>query len=213
MERLKQLKSAFDLTRQSDPRLPWFMLGAYLLAFGLFFVLGTFLLNPIVGFVFGFLAGPVAAIIVFGRRAMKVQYGMLEGQPGAAVAVLQSQKGFLVSPAIAFNKNQDMVHLAVSRAGVILIGEGRPGGVQNLLKQQKKRMERATGEIPIHELSVGTGPGQVTIHDVRATAMKLKPVMKKPEMYELHTKLDAIAKKFQPKMPGGAVHQKRPKIR
>lgn len=214
MERLRQLKSAFQMTRQADPRLPLYMIAAYLAAFGLFFGLGAFVINaPIIGFVLGFLAGPVAAIIVFGRRAMQVQYGMLEGQPGAAIAVLQSQRGFLVTPAIAFNKKQDIVHLAVGRCGVVLIGEGRPQGVKLLLKQEHAKIRRIAGDVAIHELSVGTGPEQLAIGDVRAAAMKLRPSIKKAAMYDLHQKLETITKKFQPKMPGGPTQMKRPKIR
>jgi hypothetical protein len=214
MERLKQLKAAFTMTRKSDPQLPLWMGGGYLVAFAFFFVLGAVLVGSLIlGLILGFLAGPVAAIIVFGRRAMKTQYAMLEGQPGAAIAVLQSQRGFLVTPAIAFNKRQDMIHLAVGRAGVILIGEGRPQGVKLLMKQEKVKIRRATGDVKIHEMSVGNEEGQIPLGDLRGAAMKLKPTMKKGEMYDLHQKLDAIAKKFQPKMPGGPTQMKRPKLR
>ncbi len=214
MERIKQLKAAFDVTRKADPKLPLFMAAGFAAAFAFFFVLGAFVVgSTILGIILGLLAGPVAAVIVFGRRAMKTQYAMLEGQPGAAIAVLQSQRGFLVTPAIAFNRKQDMVHLAVGRCGVILIGEGRPAGVKLLMKQEAAKIKRATGDVAIHQLSVGNGEGQLPLGDLRTTAMKLKPVMKKEQMYDLHPKLEAIVKKSQPRMPGGPTQVKRPKQR
>ncbi len=214
MNRLKQLKAAFTMTAQADPKLVPFVVAALVAGFALFFALGFFLINSLIlGIILGIFGALIAALIVFGRRATQVQMGMLEGQPGAAIAVLQSQRGFLVTPAIAFNKKQDMVHLVVGRCGAILIGEGRSQGTKILLKQEKQKMGRVSGDAPIHEILVGDGEGQVPLDKVRVEAMKFKRVLSKPEMYALHQKLESIAQKFQPKMPGGPTHQKRPKQR
>ncbi len=214
MSRLQQLKAAFAMTRQADPKLVPAVAGAYLATFLVLFLLGLLLLDSwVLGLVLGFVFGPVVAIIVFGRRATKVQMGMLEGQPGAAIAVLQAQKGFLVTPAIAFNKKQDMVHLAVGRCGAILIGEGRKQGTKVLLKQEKQKLSRVSGDAPMHEMLVGDEEGMVPLSQVRIRAMKYKRVLSKPQMYDLHQKLESIAQKGQPKMPGGPTHVKRPKIR
>ncbi len=213
MSRLQQIKQAFQMTRQADPQLVLFMVLGYAAGFVVFLLLGLLLGSLVLGIILGLLGGPIAALVIFGRRATKVQMGMLEGQPGAAIALLQSQRGFLVTPAIAFNKKQDMVHLVVGRCGVILIGEGREHGVKSLLKQETQKIKRVAGDAPIHEMSVGDGEGQIELGQVRVQAMKYKRVLGKAEMYSLHQKLEAVAQKFQPKMPGGPMQMKRPKIR
>ena len=75
----------------------------------------------------GVLAGLMAAMIVFGRFAQSAQYAAIEGQPGAAAAILQSMRGgWTVTPAVAANRNMDVVHRAVGKPGVVLVGEGSP---------------------------------------------------------------------------------------
>ncbi len=61
--------------------------------------------------------GTLAVLIVFGRRAQRAAYAQIDGQPGAAAAALGLlRKGWKTDPAIAFNKNQDIVHRVVGPA-------------------------------------------------------------------------------------------------
>ncbi len=93
------------------------------------------------------LIGILAALIVFGRRAEKAAYAQVEGQTGAAAGALQMLKrGWDVKPAVAFTKNQDIVHRVVGRPGIILVGEGNPTRVKNLLAAEKKKHARIGGE-------------------------------------------------------------------
>ena len=51
----------------------------------------------------------------------------MEGQPGAAAAALRMlRRGWKTDPAIAFTKQQDVVHRVVGPPGIVLIGEGNP---------------------------------------------------------------------------------------
>ncbi len=73
------------------------------------------------------LLGLLVALILFGRYAQSSQYKAIEGQPGAAAAILQNLRGnWTVTPAIAANRNMDVVHRAVGKPGVVLVGEGNP---------------------------------------------------------------------------------------
>ena len=50
----------------------------------------------------GVLVGLMAGMILFGRFAQSAQYSAIEGQPGAAAAILQSMRGgWTVTPAVA----------------------------------------------------------------------------------------------------------------
>ena len=52
-------------------------------------------------------------MIVFGRRAQQAAYAQMEGQPGAAAVAPDAAPGWKSDPAIAFNKQQDVVHRVV----------------------------------------------------------------------------------------------------
>ena len=80
----------------------WVLLAVFVIA-GL--VTGLiFLLLPL-----GIMGGLLGALIVFGRFAQSAQYATIEGQPGAAAAILQSMRGgWSVSPAVAANRNSSV---------------------------------------------------------------------------------------------------------
>ena len=78
--------------------------------------------------------GVLAALIIFSRRAQKAVYGQMEGQVGAAAGALGLLKrGWHVDQAIAFTKQQDVVHRVIGPPGIVLVGEGNPGRVKTLL--------------------------------------------------------------------------------
>ena len=82
-------------------------------------------------------------MMLFGRFAQSAQYSAIEGQPGAAAAILQSMRGdWTVTPAVSANRNMDVVHRAVGRPGVVLVGEGSPSRLPSLLAAEKKRISR-----------------------------------------------------------------------
>src|SRR5258708_5372151 len=82
----------------------------------------------------GVLLGLLAAMILFGRFAQRAQFSAIEGQPGAAAAVLQSMRGnWTVTPAVSANRNMDVVHRAVGRPGGILVREGSPHRLARLM--------------------------------------------------------------------------------
>ena len=91
----------------------------------------------------GLMLGVLAALIVFSRRAQKAVYGQMEGQVGAAAGALGLLKrGWHVDQAIAFTKQQDVVHRVVGPPGIVLVGEGNPGRVKALLTSERRRHER-----------------------------------------------------------------------
>src|SRR5437016_10530202 len=123
--RLKQIRTAYQMTRKADPRI-----GRILLVTGLgtllVFVLAGVLLHQVV--FLSILGVPFAVLIamtVFGRRAERTAYAQVEGQPGAAAAVVQNiRRGWTIEPGVAVTRNYDIVHRAVGRPGIVLIGEG-----------------------------------------------------------------------------------------
>src|SRR5688572_3477412 len=116
--RLNNFLLAFRQTRQTDPRLILYMVGAAVLVLLVFAAVGFFTDNLLLWALGGIPVALLAAMFIFGQRASAAAIGAIEGQPGAAAAVLQSMRGdWRVRPAVAFTRKQDFVHRAVGRPG------------------------------------------------------------------------------------------------
>ena len=154
-------------------------------------------------------------MLLFGRFAQTAQYSTIEGQPGAAAAVLQSMRGnWTVTPAIAANRNMDVVHRAVGRPGVVLVGEGSPTRLPSLLAAEKKRVARVAFDVPIHDYQVGDGQGQIPLRKLQRKIMKLPRDLKGTEVADLNFRLKALPQTLQaPKgpMPRGGRQPKMPR--
>ena len=150
--RLKQIKMVAGLINKSNPKAMPIIFGSGLGVLAVLVVVG--LLTGLAAFLIplGVLLGLLVALILFGRYSQAAQFATIEGQPGAAAAVLQNMRGnWTVTPAVAGNRSGDMVHRAVGRPGVILIGEGSPNRLASLLAAEKKKVARVAYEVPIIE--------------------------------------------------------------
>lgn len=206
-ERLGQIRLAFTTTRASDPRLVPYLLIAATVGLAVPLLAFTVIGRPVSGAISGLFVAAAAAMIVLGLRTQRVAIARIEGQPGAALAVLQSLRGaWIVTPAVAFSGKQDLVHRVVGRPGVILVGEGRKARVQALLKQAARKTARVSGEVPVHELNVGTAEGQVQLSSLRNQVMKLPRAIKAKEVGPLDRRLHALGGADLP-IPKGPIPQ------
>jgi hypothetical protein len=204
MGRIKQIRMVAGIVRKGNPKaLPLVALtGVGILA--VFVVVGIFV-KPIYLFApLGVLAGIAGAMLLFGRFAQSAQYAAIEGQPGAAAAILQNLRGgFTTTPAIAANRNMDVVHRTVGKPGVILVGEGSPSRLPSLLAAEKKRIARIAAQVPIYDFQVGDAEGQVPIRQLQKKIMKLPRNLKGQNVAELNFRLNAMPQSLQ--MPKGPV--------
>lgn len=193
-ERWKQIRAAFTMTRAHDPRLVPLLLAAFLGPLVLLLAVGIVFGYLVYLGVLGFLTGMLAAVAVFGRRIQKVQYSQVEGQPGAAAAVLQTVRGnWRVTPAVGFTREQDLVHRVIGLPGVILVGEGNPGRTRGLIGSEKKKLARFLGDTPVYEVMVGDGEGQIGLKELQRHVMKLPRNIKPAKVNELDRKLKAMS--------------------
>jgi hypothetical protein len=192
-ERIRQIRVAFSTTRAGDPRLIPYMLLAAIAGLAVPLLLFMWLDQPVPGVIGGLLVGAAAAVLVLGVRSQRVAIARIEGQPGAALAVLQSLRGaWIVTPAVAFSGKQDLVHRVIGRPGIILVGEGRRARVQALLKQAARKTARVSGDVPVHEVNVGSADGQIALSDLRMHVMKLPRAIKPKAIGPLDRKLHAV---------------------
>jgi hypothetical protein len=201
--RLKQIRMVAGLVHKSNPKAMPIVLGSGLGTLVVLVVIGL-LVGPLALFIpLGILLGVLVTVILFGRFAQSAQYSAIEGQPGAAAAVLENMRGnWTVTPAIAANRNMDVVHRAVGRPGVILVGEGSPTRLASLLAAEKKRVARVAYEVPITEFQIGSGPGQVPISKLQRKIMRLPRQLKPDAIRDLNHRLKALQPTLQaPKGP------------
>lgn len=191
--KLAQIRATFRMTRKADPALPLVLLGVFVGVLAAFVLVGLLFDHPYLYGFFGVLTAILATLLVFGRRAERAAYSQIAGQPGAAAAVLNSlRRGWTVTPAVALNKNQDLVHRATGRPGVVLIAEGSTGGARALLAQEKKRMSRIAPDVPVHEFLVGDGDGRVPLTKLQRTIMKLPRLIKPAQAAQVERRLKAM---------------------
>jgi hypothetical protein len=195
--RAKQIRTAWTMTRKADPKVLPLVLAA---------LLGPLLLAVAVGLVFGplwfwlpmgFLVGLLATTLVFGRRVQKAAFAGVEGQPGAAAAVLQSIRGdWRLTPAVGVNREQELVHRVLGRPGVVLVAEPGPGGshrgTRNLIANEKRRLTRVIGDTPVYEVLVGDEAGQVPLRGLEKHFLKLPRNVKPKRVNELDAMLKAL---------------------
>ncbi len=191
--RIKQIMQAYQMTAKADPLIWLWLLLSFLGPFLIILGIGFALSSPIVYGLLGFLAGLTLTTVIFGRRAERAAYAQIEGQPGAAAASLNTlRRGWTVTPAVAANKNSDLVHRVVGRPGVILVGEGAPNRVGNLLTQERRKIARVAPDVTITDIVAGNGDGQVPIRRLSRRVMKLPKSLTPAQVNELNLRLRAL---------------------
>lgn len=194
-ETWSNLKQAFTLTRQQDPRfVPVLIITGVLAAAAVYlivFLISGSLFLPIP---LAVLFGVVAAMFMFSRRAQRSMFAQAEGQAGAAGWMLKQQlRGdWRLTEAVAGTTQLDAVHRLVGRPGVVLVGEGAAHRVKGLIAQEKKRTARVVGETPIYDIIIGTGEGDVQLSKLNRYLLKLPANISKEQVSTLEKRLDAL---------------------
>lgn len=194
-DRVRVIRENYRMAKQYDPKLGWILLGILVLGMAAFIGLGVATGNMITWLIVGISAVLVVISIVFSRRAMRSAYKSIEGQPGAAVAIVQNmtKSGWGITGGVAANKNQDLVHRAVGRPGIVLIGEGTSPALPALLATERKRTLRFIADAPISEIIVGMEPGQIPVAKLDKHLRKMPKVLSPGEVTTMRKRLDALA--------------------
>jgi len=191
---MSSLAQNWSMTRKSYPALPFEVAGFFLAAFLVIFIPVWLLLNWVTALLLAIPAGLLAATFWFSRRAMRAAYKQIDGQPGAAAAVIQSIRGnnWAVTPAVAVNKSQDIITRVVGRPGVVLVSEGPSNRVTTMLANERKRTARWVPEVPIYEIQVGNDEGQVPLLKLQSQLAKLPKNLRGGEITDIRRRLDAL---------------------
>lgn len=178
--RVKQIFFAYKITKKVDPKLPLAVFGsaaaaAVVMALLAFFgFLGANLATAnipalILSVLLILVAAALTAMFMLNRRLQASQYRQIEGEIGAAAAVLEQslKRGkWTLTPAVQFNRQQDLVHRLIGRGGILLVGEGEPGRTAQLFAAERKAVGRYLGpDVPVDAIMVGddTDAGQIPL--------------------------------------------------
>jgi Domain of unknown function (DUF4191) len=194
-QRRKQLWQAFQVQRKEDKWLLPFMIGAFVLIVAAAATAGAFAggSTMISLTVLGVVLGALVAFIIFARRAQRSVFRKAEGQTGAAAWALDNLRGkWRVTAGVAATGHFDAVHRVIGRPGVIFVAEGSAARVKPLLAQEKKRTARLVGDIPIYDVIVGNGEGEVPLARLERHLTKLPANITVKQMDSLESRLAAL---------------------
>lgn len=193
-----QMWQAFNLQRKQDSALIPLMLLAFLGLGLLFFLIGLLFHGQWFMLILGLGVGAVLAMWLFSHRLQRDMYKKVEDQPGVAGWALQQQlrntMGIVwdVKPGIAATRQQDVVHRVIGNAGVILVAEGKKNHLQPTINQLKKRIDKMAAGVPVYEVYVGEGEGEVPLSKLRNHVMKFPRNFNKNETYANIRKISAM---------------------
>ncbi|WP_418968797.1 DUF4191 domain-containing protein [Alloscardovia omnicolens] len=226
---LRQMKQLYDFTRQDDPQLTWWLIGAFavpfivIIALGFVFKLTWF--SWILTVILAFMVGLLAATFVLSRRSETVGYKKIEGNPGAAGAVLQSLSKriftFSEQPVWVDPRTKDMIWRGTSLYGVYLVSEGPTKRVAKAIESEKAKIRRVTqgSEIRIIVINTGNDEGQIPISQLSKHMRKrYKNPLTTEELDHLNGRLRTLERMGGIGMPAGvdpraAQHQSRRAMR
>jgi hypothetical protein len=191
--RFKEFRDAYAITKSVKPWIGLLLAGVVVGVVAIATAFGVVTNHPIYAGILGLLTSIIIALVIFTRIAGSAAYASIEGQIGAGASVLMAiRKGWTTTPAVAVNRNQDMVHRSVGRAGIVLTGEGSGAAVKQMIADERKKSERFAPGAPITEIIVGDGAGQVPLKKLQKHIQKLPKKLTAHQMRELRMRLKAV---------------------
>lgn len=187
-----QIREAYKVTKNEKPWIGAAMAFIFIAIVSIGILIGSAANHPIYA---AFITTPfafLAAMFFFSFVANRAAYSSIEGVAGAGASVMMAiRRGFTTTPMVAVNKQQDMVHRAVGRAGIVLVGEGS-NAVRIMLTDEAKKVERFVPGVPVTTLIVGDGEGRVAINKLQRTMKKLPKQISNNQLREVRNRLKAV---------------------
>lgn len=207
--RIKQIIEVYKYTQEIDrTTLPW-MIGAILGAVALGVLVSWLVLNsPWYGVFMGLAIGVLAAMMILARKAERAAFGRIKGQPGAALAAMQSiRRGWNVDeePVQIDPRSQKMLFRASGRAGIAVVAEDSSSTSMKLLEKERRSIRRVLqhDNVPVHQIVVGDGDGEVPLHKLPSHMQRMKKQLTKDEAAQVTKRLNALRRSLRQSIPKG----------
>ena len=196
-----QVWAAYKMTKEQDPSVTWWLLGAFALVLAIGAVLGLATGNLVFTMIMAVPFAVLAAMFLLTRRAERAAYTRIEGQPGAARAAMGTVRGgwtFEDEPVAMSPRTQDLIFRGVGRPGIVLVSEGPANRVGRMLDDERKRTARILPNVPVHLIQMGNEEGQVPLTKLGRKIGRLKPTLTKAEVAQVAKRLAALGSKALP---------------
>ncbi|MDN5820901.1 MAG: DUF4191 domain-containing protein [Brachybacterium sp.] len=207
--RIKQIIEVFKYTQEVDrTTLPW-MIGAILIAIVLSVLVSWLVLdNPWYGIFMGLAIGILVAMMILARKAERAAFGRIKGQPGAALAAMQSiRRGWNVDeePVQIDSRSQKMLFRASGRPGIAVVAEDSSAVSMKMLEKERRSIRRVLqhDNVPVHQIVVGDGDGEVPLHKLPTHMQRMKKQLTKDEAAQVTKRLNALRRSLRQSIPKG----------
>ncbi|MDO5512995.1 DUF4191 domain-containing protein [Corynebacterium sp.] len=193
-----QLWQAFKMQREQDKKLVPLMVLSVVGVAALFFLIGLAWGGQWFMLILGIGLGAVLAMYIFSRRLQTSMYDRIGDQPGAAGWALDNLRNTVGivwhnKQGVAMNRSLSaIVHRVVGNPGVVLVAEGNQNAAKTLVNEQKRRLDRLAGDVPVYEMYIGDGEGQVPLKNLQRELLKLPRNYRKNEVYSVNAKIEAM---------------------
>ncbi len=199
----KQIRYAYKATAEFDKQLPWWLAGSFALP-----VIVAIVVAGIVGggwflwILTGVMGGLVLALFMLTRRMKAATLERARGQVGSAAAALSMlpEKKWHHDLAISVTRQQDLVHRVIGPAGVVLIGEGEPSRLRNLLASEQRKHAQLVSNLTVTVVQMGDREGQVDLDHLTRHIQKLPKTLDKYQVSEVRARVKALDA-VRPRLP------------
>jgi hypothetical protein len=193
MGRLRQIAVAYQRTHEYDKALPYLLIGSFLLPVVVGILVGILFAGLVSSIILGVAVGVLLAMLMLVRRTKAATYKRYAGQAGSAeVALAMLPKKWVSAPAIAATRQLDAVHRTLGPGGLVLIGEGEPGRLKNLLASEARKHEKIAYGVKVTTIMMGNKEGQVPLEKLADHIRKMPKVLEAHQITEIKSRLTAL---------------------
>lgn len=207
--RIKQMVEVFHMTRKVDRSLVPLMLLATVVSLAVAISFSWVILNsPWYGIFLGLAIALLASMFILARKAEAAAFNRIRGQQGAALAAMQSiRRGWNVEeePVQLDPRSQTMIFRAYGRAGIVLVAENGSNVSLKLMEKERRNIRRVLNHenVPVHQVVVGDGEGEVPLHKLPSHMTRMKKVLTRNESAEVSKRLAALKRSLRQSIPAG----------
>lgn len=170
-------------------------------AFVIITVLGVFIsagafLGIVIWIVLGIVTGYLSALLTLTRRANTAIFTKYANEPGRislTVGTLTRRVYKGTNQPVAVNaRTRDMVFRIVGPAGVVLLGEGIKNSTQQLLEDERRKVQRVASGVTVHTFFSSEDGQGVPLATLHKKVTKLKRTLTKNEIRAVQNRLAAM---------------------
>lgn len=207
--RLKQMVEVFKYTQEIDRSTLPLMLVALVVSMLVGVALTVLIFDsPWYGIFMGLAVGILVAMMILARKAERAAFSRIKGQPGAALAAMQSiRRGWNVDdePVQIDPRSQKMLFRASGRAGIAIVAEDSSSTSMKLLEKERRSIRRVLqhDNVPVHQIVVGDSEGEVPLHKLPTHMQRMKKQLTKDEAAQVTKRLNALQRSLRQSIPKG----------